>query len=194
MAGKCTSSRAARRASSWTGAWSRKWRWRCWVRWQPPPWRLAGVAGQLARAERGQLFGEMAILMEEQNSRRCATVRAVTSCDMLTVDGDTLRKVLAEHSAVLEKLLEGAMTRAEETRVLWAAHAAWKRAKRAVKARAHPRARRDKRGWTFLPGARLRAGARRRTRGESCASVSTVLSTTPSASRWRRGPDTWSGS
>lgn len=77
----------------------------------------------------------MAILMEEQNSRRCATVRAVTSCDMLTVNGDTLRKVLAEHPAVLEDLLEGAMSRAEQTRALWAAHVAWKRAKRAVKAR-----------------------------------------------------------
>jgi CRP-like cAMP-binding protein len=56
----------------------------------------------------GECFGEMALLLDRP---RAATVRAVTPCDLLVLDREDFRRILADHPQAEADLLAVAARR-----------------------------------------------------------------------------------
>jgi small-conductance mechanosensitive channel/CRP-like cAMP-binding protein len=69
---------------------------------------LAGTEGEVARLGAGDILGEMSLLTGEA---RTATVTALTDCELLEIDAEGFRTVVAAHPSVLEHVTSVTATR-----------------------------------------------------------------------------------
>jgi voltage-gated potassium channel len=58
---------------------------------------IGGDGSRLGVLREGEFFGEMAVLFDQP---RAATVRAITPCDLLVLDGDEFRRIVNDFPAV----------------------------------------------------------------------------------------------
>jgi CRP-like cAMP-binding protein len=73
-----------------------------------------GAGGErLGVVSAGDCFGEMALLL---NQPRSATVRAVVPCDLLVLEGDDFRRIIADFPEAEAKLRQIANGRSEASR------------------------------------------------------------------------------
>lgn len=81
----------------------------CWLMHFLGPVLMEGTP--LAELGKGDLFGEMALLLEEQNRCRSATVITTSYCDMYTLSRDALVSAMTMSPELLKDLLDLALDR-----------------------------------------------------------------------------------
>ena len=67
----------------------------------------------IAAISAGGIFGEMALMLEEQNKKRLATVIALTYCDMYSMSEQDMLDVLAKHPTLLKEIMNTALDRSK---------------------------------------------------------------------------------
>jgi len=75
---------------------------------------IGGDGSRLGVLREGEFFGEMAVLFDQP---RAATVRAITPCDLLVLDGDEFRRIVNDFPAVaaeFRRIAEGRRSGREE--------------------------------------------------------------------------------